>query len=67
MTGRRELRARKPASGKFVAAISHVLSAEHAEKMLSEIAKVSAHFNFESLGANQVNDAVELGAAPVRN
>src|SRR5262245_34182820 len=29
--GRRELRARKPARGKFVAAISHVLSAEDAE------------------------------------
>jgi len=43
------------------------LSGEHAEKMLGELAKVTAHFNFESLGANQVNDGAELGAAPLRN
>jgi len=43
------------------------LSAEHAEKMLSELAKVSAHFNFESLGANQVNDNIEMNAAPLKS
>src|SRR3569832_334119 len=43
------------------------LSAEHAEKMLGELAKVNAHFNFASLGDTQVNDSVELNAAPGRN
>jgi hypothetical protein len=42
------------------------LSAEHAEKMLGELAKVNAHFNFESLGANQVNDNLELSATPAK-
>jgi hypothetical protein len=43
------------------------LSPEHAEKMLGELAKVNQHFNVVSLGATQVNDNVELAAAPVRN
>jgi hypothetical protein len=42
------------------------LAAEHAERMLGELAKVNAHFNVESLAANQVSDTVELGA-PVRS
>jgi len=28
---------------------------------------VSAHFNFESLGANQVNDNIEMNAAPLKS
>lgn len=44
-----------------------VLSPEHAEKMLAELSKVSAHFNFDSLGATAVNDGEELATAPVRN
>jgi hypothetical protein len=43
------------------------LSAEHAEKMLSELARVNAHFNFESLGAASVNDGVDLNAGPAKN
>ena len=43
------------------------LAPEHAEKMLSELAKVNAHFNFDSLAAVPVNDGVELAAAPLRN
>jgi hypothetical protein len=43
------------------------LAPEHAEKMLSELAKVNAHFNFDSLAALPVNDGVELAAAPLRN
>jgi hypothetical protein len=36
------------------------LSTEHAEKMLSELAKVAAFFNFRSLGATPVDEGDDL-------
>jgi hypothetical protein len=42
------------------------LSPEHSEKMLSELAKVTGHFNFGSLGATPVNDEEDIIAAAVR-
>ncbi|MEJ1969666.1 MAG: hypothetical protein WDN03_13680 [Rhizomicrobium sp.] len=41
------------------------LSPEHADKMLSELAKVNEHFNFASLAAAAAGDGDELAAAPV--
>jgi hypothetical protein len=40
-----------------------ILSPEHAEMMLGELAKVAAHFNFGSLGATPVNDGDDIIAA----
>jgi hypothetical protein len=40
-----------------------VLSPEHAEKMLGELAKVAAHFNFGSLGAAVAGDDDGIVAA----
>ncbi|HEY4942416.1 MAG TPA: hypothetical protein VII56_13395 [Rhizomicrobium sp.] len=42
------------------------LSPEHAEKMLGELAKVTAHFNFGSLGATPVNDGEDVIAAAAK-
>lgn len=42
------------------------LSAEHSELVLGELAKVTGHFNFGSLGATPVDDGAEIIAAAAK-
>ncbi|HEY0301937.1 MAG TPA: hypothetical protein VGC36_11410 [Rhizomicrobium sp.] len=42
------------------------LSPEHSETMLGELAKVTGHFNFGSLGATQIDDGAEIIAATAK-
>jgi hypothetical protein len=60
-TGRREFRARKPARGKFVAAISHVLSAEDAEGKHLFRRQLGAKFRIE-IAPRRRGEAVSVAA-----